>query len=581
MCIEKKNIIAIFILVAIPYCNLKTQTPVMLPGFPKIITGVNPIFAGASPIVCNIDNQGENEIFFLANGPFGSTNIYILNSDGQFLKNWPITIFSSSFPSHAAGDINHDGFIDIVIRTKDTIFVYDYNGNILQGFPVYFKSDKLPQLALYDLDNDGTLEIITTGDNLVSIYNSNGIIRNGWPRRLPGIPDKVFTSPISVGDLNNDNIPEIILSSSYCEDLTPCDSNQTNIFEPDGNTFPNWPVQSDSNYVFFSQAASIFKDNAKDSTYILVNSAYYYYPNLDSTRTRTSIYNSEGIILNRFYTTSYFLESSSIALGNVDSEISPELSFGGESRPVYLTSSNGKVFNNWPVMTNGYYYRAPLIGRLSNSNINILSFVSYRDMSGNGFIYSFNPDGSQTSWSPLRPIGIPMAIMTICDLNNDKQTDLISISFGSSNNVDSTIVTAWTFHGLIYNRNDNPWPMYGHDRYRTFQYGFIPPDEPVGIHPINTIIPTEHKLYQNFPNPFNPSTEIQFDITHSETSNLNFRLIVYDVLGREVAILLDQNLMPGQYRVLFDASRYSSGIYFYNLYNGDTRIDSKKMLLIK
>lgn len=213
-------------------------------------------------------------------------------------------------------------------------------------------------------------------------------------------------------------------------------------------------------------------------------------------------------------------------------------------------------------MTNGYYYRTPLIGKLSNSSQNILSFVSFRDISGRGFIYSMNKEGFQEPWSPLRPLGIPMAIMTICDLNNDKQTDLIAVSFGSSDNVDSTIVTAWTFPGLIYDVYDNPWPMYGHDRYRTFQYGFIPPDEPVGIQTINSIIPGEYKLYQNYPNPFNPLTEIRFDIKNDGISMYYYKLIVYDILGREVSTLLNQNLGAGQYKVFLMQVVFQAGFIF-------------------
>ncbi|MBK6506113.1 MAG: T9SS type A sorting domain-containing protein [Ignavibacteria bacterium] len=103
------------------------------------------------------------------------------------------------------------------------------------------------------------------------------------------------------------------------------------------------------------------------------------------------------------------------------------------------------------------------------------------------------------------------------------------------------------------------WPMYAHDRYRTNQYGFIPPDEPVGIQPISNVVPEKFELHQNFPNPFNPSTTIRFDVCVSG----NVSLKVYDVLGREVAVLADEYLRAGSYERVFVAEDLSSGVYSY------------------
>ena len=107
--------------------------------------------------------------------------------------------------------------------------------------------------------------------------------------------------------------------------------------------------------------------------------------------------------------------------------------------------------------------------------------------------------------------------------------------------------------------------MWGHDRYRTNQHGFIPPDEPVGIQPISNVVPDEFELHQNFPNPFNPTTTIRFDVSVSG----NVSLKVYDVLGREVAVLADEYLRSGSYERVFSTSDLSSGVYFYTLKAGD------------
>ena len=97
-----------------------------------------------------------------------------------------------------------------------------------------------------------------------------------------------------------------------------------------------------------------------------------------------------------------------------------------------------------------------------------------------------------------------------------------------------------------------------------------------GITSYSNEIPTSYVLYQNYPNPFNPVTNIVFSIPQRET----VKLTVYDVLGSEARVLVDQTLSAGTYIVSFDASEFSSGVYFYRLEAG-TFIDVKKMILIK
>lgn len=92
----------------------------------------------------------------------------------------------------------------------------------------------------------------------------------------------------------------------------------------------------------------------------------------------------------------------------------------------------------------------------------------------------------------------------------------------------------------------------------------------------NTIEPVQFKLTQNFPNPFNPSTMIEYSISRQDKVELK----VYDVLGREVATLVNEFQNPGSYSVMFNALNLSSGIYFYKL-NSGSFTDIKKMILVK
>jgi len=98
----------------------------------------------------------------------------------------------------------------------------------------------------------------------------------------------------------------------------------------------------------------------------------------------------------------------------------------------------------------------------------------------------------------------------------------------------------------------------------------------VGINPVVTTVPAVFNLSQNYPNPFNPVTQIKFDIAKQGLT----KLIIYDVLGREITTLVNEVKSPGSYIVDFDASSLASGIYFYRLTAEDFNA-VKKMILIK
>ncbi len=74
-------------------------------------------------------------------------------------------------------------------------------------------------------------------------------------------------------------------------------------------------------------------------------------------------------------------------------------------------------------------------------------------------------------------------------------------------------------------------------------------------------IPREYELYQNYPNPFNPSTTIRYQVPSAS----NVTLKVFDLLGRELALLVNERKNPGTYEVQFDGSKLSSGVYFYRM----------------
>jgi hypothetical protein len=98
----------------------------------------------------------------------------------------------------------------------------------------------------------------------------------------------------------------------------------------------------------------------------------------------------------------------------------------------------------------------------------------------------------------------------------------------------------------------------------------------VGVEGQGNEIPQSYSLSQNYPNPFNPMTNIRFAIPNSGL----VKLVVYDMMGREVKTLVNQSMGAGNYTVDFDASDLSSGVYVYTIKAGDFT-DTKKMVLVK
>ncbi|HMS65479.1 MAG TPA: T9SS type A sorting domain-containing protein [Ignavibacteria bacterium] len=93
----------------------------------------------------------------------------------------------------------------------------------------------------------------------------------------------------------------------------------------------------------------------------------------------------------------------------------------------------------------------------------------------------------------------------------------------------------------------------------------------------NYLNPEDYKLLQNFPNPFNPKTQIKYEIKKQSQVTIK----VFNILGVEIETLVESKQQPGSYKIEFDGSNISSGVYFYSLYIDDIPVDTKKMILIR
>ena len=567
-----KIVLIIFLFVV----SIQSQTPEYYPGFPRIIDSLRAPYSGASvPLITDLDKDGQREIVFVVAGAVTpSYMLYVINSNGEVQDGYPKG-YNTPIRNLASGDVDGNGYLDIAIRFSNSIDVIDRSGNSLSGFPIsYIDVDLGPSqiISLYDLDNNGKLEIIVNRLREICVFNFNGEIRNGWPQPIVGQANR---NP-AIGNIDNNGNAEIIFATYKQLSSYPwADSATLRIYRSDGSAFSNnWPDYYDSLYSNFGASPSlILNSNNIDSTFILMVSEGR--SDITGNRiNRLTKYNIFSDVLNQNYQSS-INSLGTLVIGDVNKDGNPEFALGGQGFPnLTLYSTNLDRLNGWPQEGDGSYYVTPIIGKFTNGNYLNLLANNWKAIEPSGFgnVFAYYYDGSPLSWSPLRPVGLVEAI-SASDLNNDGSVELIAISSLTGN---ESYLHIWTIPGIPYTNEDFPWPQYSHDRYRTNQYGFIPPDEPVGIQPNSTLVPERFSLYQNYPNPFNPATMIKFDIRTSAFTQLT----IFDALGREIETIVNEDLKPGTYSLTFDGSKYTSGVYFYRLIS-DRYTKTRGMILIK
>lgn len=214
-----------------------------------------------------------------------------------------------------------------------------------------------------------------------------------------------------------------------------------------------------------------------------------------------------------------------------------------------------------------------------------------------GNIYSSSPSGGYSIFSLLCQLQLAQIVHMIEIYENSQRTLLLAALPKHTDNSDSG-------PGIYESTNDgNTWTQindgithapnvsilaavnHGNGNYSVYAGLFentnggaeiYKRDFIIGIQPVSNQIPAKFALSQNYPNPFNPTTNIEFSVPKAS----HIKLVIYDILGHEVETLVDGELKAGTYKTDWNASRYSSGVYFYKLVtNGFT--ETKKMILTK
>lgn len=223
-----------------------------------------------------------------------------------------------------------------------------------------------------------------------------------------------------------------------------------------------------------------------------------------------------------------------------------------------ITQSTGAVQENQSYGSSGFWYIFPDVAPMYKSPFNTDS-VGFSFSRAGSTIY---PEARITSYSGTAFTGSVLVEAGQGNMGGGNKR------FGD-------------YHGIAIDpkQNGHFWSVGGRGRSTTWGTGvayFAMFSIPLVVPGVISTEPNDYELSQNYPNPFNPVTKI----TYSIKSGSNVRLVVYDLLGREVRTLVNEFEHPGSYEVVFNAEGLSSGIYFYKISAGEFS-DTKRMILNK
>lgn len=538
---------------------LEADTLPVFTGFPKVVNGQS-VEGG---IYCQMDADSEYEIVYGI-----GTTVQAWNPDGSSVTGWPKSLTYNAQGAPAYGDIDGDGVEEIVIGTANItgvlgiLYAFEKDGTPVTGFPIN-NGGSARSVVLCDLDQSGSLEIITTkrlsSAGEIYVFKGDGTIYPGWPKAINHVP----ASSSAAGDITGDGIPEII-AESYTS-LYAWDRN--------GNLLSGFPFilsNGDVNSYSSPVLADVDGDNVRE---IIFGShqtggaglGYVY------------ILKNNGTVLPDWpKTTTYWVYGPPV-LGYVNDDNVIDIVVGDQIggaavNHIYAWDKNGNVLSGFPIGPVNAVNNQVALGDIDNDGKLELIIDDNSQENSMGKYLAFNHDGTPIVNWDLPTSGTTMFNMPcLADINTDGILDMVGAGvtlFGSN----QTSVYIWNA-GVNYDASKIVNPVF---QFNVRHNGVYGDNNIVSVNSFNTEAPLGFTLRQNYPNPFNPITNMEFVI-----SDLGFiTLKIYDALGKEIETLVNENLSPGSYKVRWNAEGFASGVYFYELSDGNLK-QTKRLLLLK
>ncbi|KPJ50609.1 hypothetical protein AMJ40_02265, partial [candidate division TA06 bacterium DG_26] len=488
-------------------------------------------------------------------------------------SHWPVELSEGALSSPAIVDMDGDDYREIVIAGSDGhLYVKTIDTSDKSGFPFSPGEDVIASPAVGDLEGDGHFEIVLcTVRGLVYVLSDSGDVV-----LQKSLPSLVYATPV-LSDLDNDGTLEIIVG---------CMDGSLHVFTKDGSYHSGFPVMLGGVVAAGVAVADLKGDrlkdmvvpNANDTVYAVSSSGTVLWKFGTGSRVRSapSVANINGlkVVVGSWDGNLYILNSNGTEHATVTTEAaiktSPsfadldgdgilEIVFSAGTK-TFVCEEDGNVLPNWPQVAQSQIQSSACFADLDGDDGPEVIFGS-----DHGSLYAYKPDGSLLHYFPL-PIGASITTSpAVSDLDRDGDAEII---FGSDAGIH--VVDCKSIAGRDYY-----WDMHRGNPQRTGCYGdFVSVTEQASADPHRVC------LYQNYPNPFERTTVVQYELSRPAAVNLS----IYNLMGQKVTILARGLREAGLHREYWngqdpDGKRVSSGVYFCRL-ETETFRQTKKIVLL-
>jgi hypothetical protein len=512
--------------------NVFHSDGVPVEGFPVLFGSV----ARCIPATYDVDHDGLQEIICTTD-----SGLHVFNHDGTYVPGWPVSASLGSWgygsPNPTITELGHDeDSAIIVIDRNGSVLAYDFDGQSyfysLEGWfasfnlepttPAYFNGNCL---SSSDLDGDGANEVVVSFSGVIP-RSGVGVFegRTGQPafdRQLPYVVDASGVFGTVLADLDGDELPEIV-TSVY--DSLGVPSLWVNTYGT--QTMTGWPIklpQLEDWLGLYPMVADLDLDGTPEIlvTFYEFDVGALYVFRADGSPYRTVEGRPAGEVYR--YAATFGVPVAADLFGDQHPEIiirSGYLFPGTGREKIHILDYNAQPVPGWPIAT--------------------------------------PTDPGQVFSTPYAPM--------VDDVDGDGLVELVLVGEGLN-------VFVWDFEASYNEGRNRGRALMDNLNSSVFRETGVITDvteEPTAV------LPRQFRLHQNYPNPFNPNTTLSFELP----SRLPVRLEVLNILGQQVAVLVDQELPAGSHTVEFDGSPYASGVYFYRLVAGSFEA-SRKMVLVK